>query len=414
MNTLSDAAFNPNPLPETQPHCSSGKCTWPPFTSLGFCSKCQDITQPLRANSKYVDTNNNNTCPDGATSNCEPNYRNYTYQLGGLSPNGDSGLSTIARVSYAFLLNPNFEYVPGFFVKPIEWTRTTAFNFTDGTSIPIVALVALFRTSTEISTAGDVLAADLCALSFCAHKHKVSMSLNQPSSSTLETIYGNEVTYEDHFSRNHTKWVSFTGNDLKMTFPSPINKTDYLDESVTLWIAQLSLIIQSIEGNLSTFPNGGGHAPTATSNIVAAFNASSNISLTMNNIATAMTNYYRDSVNDTVAGGQVGETESYIHVNWPWITLPAFLVAMGTVFLMLAIFETRRRGARIWKTSELPVLFLFHGLEESLYGEPQLNTFSFRSSEMEHVAAEIRVKMAKTSASGWILHRERSLPIKSA
>ena len=409
MNTLSDAAFNPNSVPDTQPQCPSGNCTWPPFTSLGFCSKCQDVTKTLQANSKYIDTNNDNICLDDDTSGCEPNYRNYTYQLGGLNPDGDNKLTTIARVSYAFVFDSDFEWVPGLFVKPINWTRIQVFNFTDGTSIPAVALVAVFRTSTKKSTAGDVLTADLCALSFCAHKYKVSLSLNQPSSSAIETIHGKELTYKESSSGNITEWISFAGNDLNMTFPSAVNKTDSLDESVNLWIDQLSLIVQSFEGNLSTSPDGGGgQVPTATSNIVAAFNASSNISLTMNNIATAMTKYYRDSVNDTVAYGQVGEIESYIHVRWAWITVPALLVVIGIVFLMQVIFETRRQGARIWKTSELPVLFLSQASGEPLYREPESNAFSYRLNEMEHVALGVRVKMAKSSVSGWVLHRERS------
>lgn len=144
--------------------------------------------------------------------------------------------------------------------------------------------------------------------------------------------------------------------------------------------------------------------PKATSNIIAAFNASSNISMTMDNIATAMTNYFRGSSDITVAG-QAGQIEPYVHVIWPWITLPAFLLIAGTIFYYL--HETKRFGARVWKTSELTLLF--HGLRESNQEEP--NPFH-RSSEMEHVPSGTRVKMAKTSGSRWILRREKTL-IKS-
>lgn len=142
--------------------------------------------------------------------------------------------------------------------------------------------------------------------------------------------------------------------------------------------------------------------PQATSNIIGAFYASFNISMTMDNIATAMTNYFRDLSNVTVAS-RTGQTEFYVDMSWPWMILPAFLVIAGTAFLMLAIFESKKRGGRIWKTSELALLF--HGLEKS---DQELNALH-RSSDMEHVASGTIVKMVKTSAGGWILRQEETL-----
>lgn len=66
--------------------------------------------------------------------------------------------------------------------------------------------------------------------------------------------------------------------------------------------------------------------------------------MTMDNVAIALTNYFRNSSNKTVVG-QAGQSEVYIRVTWPWITLPALLVAAGTVFLILTMLETKRRGA---------------------------------------------------------------------
>ena len=137
-----------------------------------------------------------------------------------------------------------------------------------------------------------------------------------------------------------------------------------------------------------------------TSNLVGAFYASSNISMTMDNVATAMTNYFRDSSNDTITG-QAGQTELFVHVTWPWITLPASLVLAGTIFLMLAMYQTKRLKASIWKTSELALLF--HGSEESY---PDLNASLDRSSEMKNAALGIKTKMEKSSSGKWVLRRE--------
>ena len=76
----------------------------------------------------------------------------------------------------------------------------------------------------------------------------------------------------------------------------------------------------------------------------------------MDNIATTMTSYFRDSSNATVTG-QAGQSEFYVHVNWPWVIFPVFLVIAATIFLMLVMVETKRLGARVWKTSELALFF---------------------------------------------------------
>lgn len=299
--------------------------------------------------------------------------------------------------STEFDIGSGFLY-PAFFVIQLAWDPLTAYNFTDSTSVPTVALVILIRTSTQEPNPGDVLAADLCALSFCAQKRNVSVSLNQQSSTVLQTVYGNTYVVSKPANQFGIR-LSFTGDDFNMTFSEMSRSDNFL-----AWSKDLTILIKAFEGSLNDM-SGSGVNPEATSNFIGAFNASSNISMTMDNIATAMTNYIRDSSNVTVTG-QAGQTESYVHVNWPWITLPAFLVLAGTIFLFLAMFETKRLGAGVWKTSELALLF--HGLEESCQ---DLNALD-RSSEMEHVASGIRVKMVKPSGGKWILRRETP-PIKS-
>jgi hypothetical protein len=122
-----------------------------------------------------------------------------------------------------------------------------------------------------------------------------------------------------------------------------------------------------------------------------AFHASLNISMTMENIAIGLTNYVRDSSNLTVSG-QVGQVQVFVHVTWPWIILPTFLVVAGTVFLMLAMYETKRQGASVWRTSEMALLFCGRKLfDDELH--------ALQVSEMEHAASKMRVQMTKTSTS---------------
>ena len=77
--------------------------------------------------------------------------------------------------------------------------------------------------------------------------------------------------------------------------------------------------------------------------------------------------------------------------------LPTFLVASGTVFLVLAIYEIRRRKACIWKESELVLLFhVVNERNENLAGLTKV-------SEMEEMAAKAKVRMTTTQAGGWAL-----------
>ncbi|MCJ1268759.1 hypothetical protein MMC22_008647 [Lobaria immixta] len=270
------------------------------------------------------------------------------------------------------------------------------FNFTDGTLVLANTFVTLIRISTQYPDYGDVLAADLCVLSYCAQRRNVSVSLNRLSSTILQTVYGTKVVHQFNSTKLSTEWLSFTGKNFNMTAPSQVNGTHSLDTFKSHWEYYLDHVIFSLQGNLTVntnFP----HDFYAISNIIATFNASSNMSMTMDNIATTLTNYYRDSSNVTVAG----QAEFYIRVTWAWITLPAFFVIAGTVFLILAIFETKKLGARVWKTFKLALLF--HGLEES---DQELNELH-RSSEMENVASRTKVKVVSTSGGKWILRREK-------
>ena len=403
INTINNAAFNPYSELETQPRCPTGNCTWPPFTSLGFCFKCQDVSQPVRDSSTYVDRSeysDPSMYPPGsipaesAIGRRNYTWRTYTYNFPEL--NGQI-LRTSPIGSRQHSISTTFETSeglnPAFFVTRLGWDGLTMFNFTDGASIPAVSLVLLIRTSTQWSDPGGVLTADLCALSFCAQKRNVSMILNRFLSVILETVHGIKNVQSKPIQDNYgteedlEAGISFKGTDFRMSFADP-----------GMWVMNLRHLIDVFEGNL-TGTSGSVAVPKATSNFIGAFNASSNISITMDNVATAMTNYFRDSSNITVMG-QAGQTESYVHVNWLWIILPSFLVLGGAIFLLLAIYETERLGACVWKTSALALLF--HGLEKS---HPESNA-THRSSDMEDMASKIGVKMTLTSDGRWILRQE--------
>lgn len=107
----------------------------------------------------------------------------------------------------------------------------------------------------------------------------------------------------------------------------------------------------------------------------------------MDKIAAATDNYIGALSNVTVSG-QVGQTSVYVRVAWPWITLPAAVIALGAIFLVITILETKRLGARVWTTSKLAILF---------HPTPNINREDDQSiatiSDMQRKASELCMKM---------------------
>lgn len=273
----------------------------------------------------------------------------------------------------------------------------------------ISALIGFIRLSSEQDfRLGDVLTADVCALSLCAQKRNVSVSFNRFSSSILQTLYG---TLDNPNKHVEFETLSFLEGDFNTTYSSQTPDFDkfLVENALDTWRGILWDLILNFGGKIGVDLDQTAYASyyegappsQATSDIVGIFNASSNISMTMENIATALTNYFRDSSEVTIAG-QAGQIQIYTHVVWSWIILPAFLVFAGVVLLMLAMYETKRQKARVWRTSEMALLF---------YGrkvlDEELNPPLHRVSEMEHAASKIQVKMTRQSHDEWMLLRDK-------
>jgi hypothetical protein len=135
-----------------------------------------------------------------------------------------------------------------------------------------------------------------------------------------------------------------------------------------------------------------------SSDVLSALNETNNISFLMDNVAVSMTNYIR-STSNLVVHGQAGTTETFTHVTWYWITLPASVVLGAFLFLLLAIFESRKYETKVWKHSSLALLF--HGLDQKITHN-SLNELE----EMEQEAEVVRVRLRKTEKDTLMLFNE--------
>ncbi|KAJ5360732.1 hypothetical protein N7517_009923 [Penicillium concentricum] len=86
-----------------------------------------------------------------------------------------------------------------------------------------------------------------------------------------------------------------------------------------------------------------------------------NLSRIVENIGWGITERIRTGRNSTIANGLAYRLETYIHVNWPWITLPVLVVIGAGILLACSIMSNFRRSATLWKSSNLALLF--HSVE---------------------------------------------------
>jgi hypothetical protein len=75
------------------------------------------------------------------------------------------------------------------------------------------------------------------------------------------------------------------------------------------------------------------------------------------------------------------------------------LIFSSAGFLALAMLETRRKKAEVWKGSSLALAF--HGLEQNGERTGLVN----KISHMEHVAEGMRVRLEQTDGEDWRLLR---------
>ena len=108
-----------------------------------------------------------------------------------------------------------------------------------------------------------------------------------------------------------------------------------------------------------------------------------NISMTMEAVATSMTNQIRQGPNATQVQGTALVPEVYIHVSWLWLILPTALVLLAIAFLTVTVGSSSGRNQVVWKSSSLATLFhSMHALRSK-----EANLTSERS--MRHAADEM-------------------------
>ncbi|KAK1579917.1 uncharacterized protein LY79DRAFT_521731 [Colletotrichum navitas] len=329
-------AENGKPWLSLPVNCQTGNCTWEPFETLGVCNSCVDITEFMTR-----------TCEDGSMPEGNLTECGWSVPLGAklkthaevfsmtpIFPRGLGDMSYSTIMKLVFMGTENQEGVAG---DLAPWARQCTLQACVQTVSSSIVNGELKETILHIRTNDTVATA---------------------TQESLEPIYilgdSSEYLYPIHIKvmMGMRSWFS----DLFRTGSASrnqevISKTISTPDNV---IANLTVGISSGETFFDT-------------DIVQAFywnyyEYPAGIDMLMNDLATSVTISFR-SFNGTNVTGIAHTVESYIHVEWGFLTVPLLTILLTIIFLSGAIYQTYSHKAKLWKSSMLATLV--HGLDRS-------------------------------------------------
>ncbi|KAF1952532.1 hypothetical protein CC80DRAFT_422473 [Byssothecium circinans] len=127
--------------------------------------------------------------------------------------------------------------------------------------------------------------------------------------------------------------------------------------------------------------------------------APNNITHHFERLAMALTNLLRSSDSGEPVSGSAYKIETFIHVQWAWLTFPFTLLFLSLLFLVATMIKTSGKGDNggpgAWKTSAMPTLI--YGLPSEL--QKQFISPTAGRTTMPDDAKKVRIKLHPTK--GW-------------
>lgn len=412
------------------PACPSGDCTWPLFTQVEMCSKCEDATN------------------EAVFIGCDKDFDwtkdvEQDFVFCSVSIPGSASSSTNVTQIKVIANNWNFDdslNIPLKIVWPsfkqsvkslryINGTDTTLEESYDSTDTPILLSnqtyagmvnpllgfayielnvpenATIQMNSSSLLRGLSVKKASRCGLAFCARTYKVSVSNGTTSSTVIDEDFG--VSYLSTQKASASYATSWRSNSTKSAAPDGSVIVNGGREAADSSQFDFSYTVESfgnfnLEGGTKRRFYCGGIGCSANAAVPSGYESNSSVAInssgpaqkvvhdggleiTMKNIASSITQYARDT-SDSALLGTMGTTDSYVHVRWPWLILPAVLIVLGVILLGTTAYISAK--LKLWKTSVLP--FLYHGLDKGLVPEgDELGCMS----QMEGAADTVTVRL---------------------
>jgi hypothetical protein len=367
-------------------YCPSGNCTWPPFQSLGVCSSCENLTNqieriPIAPEHFNGGGPSNFALPNGFKMTTEE-----TLQHKGLIY---MNLSTTAN-----MYSNSYRTIDDFTLNNLS------IAFADRGSL-MIDLFAL-RLRGASNSGDDITLAQECVLQYCVKNISAVQRNGELVETVLDTWTNNTEAarkfYLGYLQSDPTAWVP-------LYYLKPPGQERVFHVGHAPQVQMTSWLDRQLVGTASRQPPDSGQFFTSDQiqGIDQAF-ASDESGLTelLVNVANAMTATLRSGSTESVLGVML-TSETYIHIEWAWITFPLILYVLTVCFVGTVALQGRAGDAptHVWKNSI--VAALCHGLDGDLSNElASLNT----QKEIDDKAKDIEVKLAP-SVHGTQLTREK-------
>lgn len=348
---LSGLSLQNKPL---DPVCTTGRCRYPDFVSLGICSDCIDVTQQT--------TQKCSASRSGAGSgphewSLVTDMCNYT------SPNN----FTFAATPKHFGIDDD-----GFMAVQNPWTSQTR---ADGTRIwgiqnPILSFFgakypgASFWTLDNYTLPETKPTMTECAVYFCEKEYT-----------------------QNTFTPGHSIRPSRT-QQLLRDHLTPPKGTKPLSEDAAYAFNELtySAMANALDNLLNTTIAADEHPSYL--DISTILYTQHNISESITAMADSMTDVMRRGKKAVMVDGQALRTETFIHVRWMWIIFTATIVTLSIVLLAATVIVSRGPYAVLWKSSVLPLLI------SHVQPRPEHDMHSIRKvDELGRIAKKTKVLM---------------------
>lgn len=278
--------------------CPTGSCDFDPFGSLAITSQCQNVTS-------------------STTANCTT--RNSTY--------GEDCIFTTPS-GYNITAFTSFSAHTGFTYTKVNTTTGS----TSGTEIFTLGVVR-FQALADPDTWQDGMEAYECQFSLCAKEYTGWRVANGT------VVAGSEQTYA-----------------LNVTDPAPTAGLTVVDPESYPFNGSFAVYYQDANNMRNILGDAFAPADAATASVNAPLYLADDVAGLMANVSAAMSYRIMYGPNSTEARSPAYDEATFMAVHWPWLILPAAVVAASALLLMVVVWVTHREKQLIWKSSLTPFL----------------------------------------------------------
>ncbi|KAF7196296.1 hypothetical protein HII31_02363 [Pseudocercospora fuligena] len=425
--------------------CPSGNCTFPQYTTVGYCSQCQDISSSLKIEYRNFTGGEVDNNSPGCRTTAPPHGLSSTWlNLTSARNYSTFGLADYKTFQLIFGLpygpfDPNTGLAPTGCDDPADkdsW-RCRSYGAANCTMYPCMRTFSGNITDNVLS---ETLITEtpedgpLNTMGYTAEGYTVFAAINATCLTSSELEFLISAGYQRNAS---TEWISYnmTGNATQFAdgegpvSSSTVTKQELVDfekeieKRGCLYIMDLyfaNSLFNFLEvpwtGNLTGYTSNDGlqlvafEGPQVLNTLYNFGDFSFNFTDSLfKNLSTSLTNYMRTTpgYNSTaltvgVSGSQF-TNKTCLKVAWPWLSLPYLLVLFTLIYVAGALLSlgSLSHGMRTWRGSPLPMIF--HGPQHVASRAGQSRDLQ-DIKDMERIAKHMRVRLVPGADGSMQMH----------